>query len=63
VSSRLIKASGDLLLPEKPDLIVMIGDFISGSTKFLSGSIGAFKREYVTQCADALSHLKAPLGI
>ena len=63
VSSRLIKAAGDLLLSEKPDLIVMTGDFISGSTKFLSGSIGQFKREHVTRCAEALSHLKAPLGI
>ncbi|WP_306537141.1 metallophosphoesterase [Geobacter sp.] len=63
VSSRLIKASGDLLLSEKPDLIVMTGDFVSGATKFLSGSIGQFKREHVTRCAEALAHLKAPLGI
>jgi len=63
VSSRLIRAAGDLLLSERPDLIVMTGDFISGSTRFLSGSIGQFKREHVTRCAEALSHLKAPLGI
>ena len=63
VSSRLIKASGDLLLAEEPDLIAITGDFVSGATKFLSGSIGTFRKEHVTRCAEALSHLKAPLGI
>lgn len=63
VSSDLIKSGGQLIMSENPDLVVMTGDFISGSTKFLSGSIGKFKNEYLTRCADALSHLKAPLGV
>lgn len=63
VSSALIKSAGQLIMSENPDVIVLTGDFISGSTKFLSGSIGKFDNEYLTRCADALSHLKAPLGI
>ena len=63
VSSKLIRTAGQLIMSEKPDVIVMTGDYISGSTKFLSGSIGEFKKEYLTGCADALSHLKAPLGV
>jgi hypothetical protein len=63
VSDKLIKASADLVMSERPDIIVLAGDFISGSTKFLSGSIGEFKPQYLERCAVALSHLKAPLGI
>ncbi|MBT0654103.1 metallophosphoesterase [Geomobilimonas luticola] len=63
VSDGLIKASADLVMSERPDVIVLAGDFISGSTKFLSGSIGEFKPRYLERCAAALSHLKAPLGI
>lgn len=63
VSKETIEAAGRLIMSENPDLIVLIGDYISGSTKFLSGSIGTFKNEYLTRCVDALSLLKAPLGI
>lgn len=63
VPSDLFRAAGRLIMSEKPDLIVFTGDFISGSTKFLSGSIGKFKNEYLTSCVDALSLLEAPLGI
>lgn len=63
VSNGLIRTAGLRIMEEKPDLIVMTGDYISGSTKFLSGSIGAFNPEHLLGCADALSHLKAPLGV
>lgn len=63
VSEELIKAAADLVMSERPDVIVLTGDFISGSTKFLSGSIGEFKPQYLERCAVALSQLKAPLGI
>ena len=63
VSQETIAAAGRLIMTENPDLIVLTGDYISGSTKFLSGSIGTFKEEYLTRCVDALSLLKAPLGI
>lgn len=63
VSKELIKAAADLVMAESPDVIVLTGDFISGSTKFLSGSIGEFKHHYLERCAAALSGLQAPLGV
>lgn len=63
VSNKLIRAAGQLIMSEKPDVIVMAGDYISGSTKFLSGSIGEFKKEYLIGCANSLSQLKAPFGV
>jgi predicted MPP superfamily phosphohydrolase len=63
VSNKLLRAAGQLIMSEKPDVIVMTGDYISGSTKFLSGSVGEFKKEHLIGCCNALSHLKAPLGI
>lgn len=63
VSPETIAAAGRLIMTENPDLIVLTGDYISGATKFLSGSIGEFNPEYLTRCVDALSLLKAPLGI
>ena len=63
VSGETIRSAGRLLMAENPDLIVMTGDYISGSTKFLSGSIGQFNHEYLSKCVKALAHLKAPLGI
>lgn len=63
VSNELIKAAGQRIMKEKPDLIVMTGDYISGSTRFLSGSVGTFNQQYLLGCAEALSGLKAPLGV
>lgn len=63
VSKGLIETSARLLMAEQPDLIVLTGDFISGATKFLSGSVGEFKEEYLSRCVEGLSCLKAPLGI
>nr|WP_281412939.1 metallophosphoesterase [Geobacter grbiciae] len=63
VSSETIRSAGRLLMAENPDLVVMTGDFISGSTKFLSGSVGQFKHEHLSKCVEALAGLQAPLGI
>lgn len=63
VSEELIKAAADLVMSERPDLIALTGDFVSGATKFLSGSIGTFHLQYLERCAVALSRLTAPLGI
>jgi uncharacterized protein len=63
VSKELIMDAANLVMSERPDIIVLTGDFISGSTKFLSGSIGEFTLQYLERCAVALSQLKAPLGI
>jgi predicted MPP superfamily phosphohydrolase len=63
VSRSVIETAARLAMSENPDVIVMTGDFISGSTKFLSGSVGAFNERHLTDCVNALSSLKAPLGI
>lgn len=63
VSDGLIRAAGELIMSEKPDLIVMTGDYISGSTRFLSGSVGEFNKGHLLGCIEALSGMKAPLGI
>lgn len=63
VSNSLIRTAGQLIMAEKPDLIVMTGDYISGSTKVLSGSVSEFNKEHLRGCTDALSQLKAPLGV
>lgn len=49
VSHELMESAARLIMSENPDTIVLTGDYISGSTKFLSGSIGKFKNEYLTQ--------------
>lgn len=63
VSNGIISAASGLAMEQKPDIIFLTGDFISGSTKFLSGSIGEFNRKYLDRCIDALDGLKAPMGI
>lgn len=63
VSRETIATAGRLIMAEQPDLIVLTGDYTSGSTKFLSGAVGTFDPAYLTRCADALSPLRAPLGI
>lgn len=63
VSRSVIERAARLVMSENPDVIVMTGDFISGSTKFLSGSVGSFNEKHLADCVSALSSLKAPLGI
>jgi uncharacterized protein len=63
VGQGLIETAARLVMTQRPDLIVLTGDFISGATKFLSGSVGEFKEEYLTRCVQGLSCLQAPLGI
>lgn len=63
VSAETIAAAARLIMSEEPDLIVLTGDYTSGTTKFLAGAVGTFKTEYLTRCVDALSRLQAPLGI
>ncbi len=63
VGKGLLSAASRMAMGEKPDVILLGGDFISGSTKFLSGSVGEFKAKYLNRCLDALSALEAPMGI
>jgi len=63
VPSQLIKKGVDLILTERPDLIVLTGDFVSGATKMLSTSYGGFKQRHFDYCMEKLGRLKAPLGV
>ena len=63
VSGDHIATSAKLVMGKKPDMIALTGDFISGSMKFLSGSVGSFNKSYLDKLVDALSSLSAPMGI
>lgn len=63
VSKDLITSAAGLLMKQRPDLIALTGDFVTGSTKFLSGSAGEFKQENLSKCVDALSGIKARFGV
>ena len=63
VSNGLIKSAAQMAMDLKPDLIFLTGDFVSGSTKFLSGHVGEFNKRHLDECIDALSGLSVPLGI
>jgi predicted MPP superfamily phosphohydrolase len=58
-----IAEAAELAMSQKPDVIVLTGDFISGKTKFGSGSVGKFERKYLDRCIEAFSFLKAPMGL
>jgi predicted MPP superfamily phosphohydrolase len=63
VPQKLIREGVDLIMSNKPDLIVLTGDFISGATKFLRTSYGGFKERHFNYCMEELGRLKAPLGV
>ena len=63
VSEGLLRSAADLVMQEKPDIICLTGDFVSGETKFLSGSIGGFNIKNLEKCIRALEGLRAPMGI
>ena len=64
VSESLIEQAATRLMEQKPDIIALCGDFISGSTRFgNSGSVGEFKSHRLEQCVAAISSLSAPMGI
>jgi len=63
VPSELIKEGVDILMANRPDLIVLTGDFVSGATKILWTSYGGFKQRHYDYCMEELGRLKAPLGV
>lgn len=63
VSVDLFRQAAALVMEAQPDLIVLTGDFISGSTKFLGGAVGEFDQTHLDQCVEALTPLKASMGI
>lgn len=63
VSNELFRVAARIAMEQQPDVIVLTGDFISGSTKVLSGMIGEFNQTALDESIDALAALKAPLGV
>lgn len=63
VSEGLLRSAARLVMEEKPDVICLTGDFVTGETKFLSGSIGSFNMKHLEKCIAALKGLRAPMGI
>ena len=63
VTEKLLHTAALAAMAHRPDMIALTGDYISGSTKFLSGSVGDFEIKYLDRCVRALSPLRAPLGI
>ncbi len=59
----LFRQSARLAMSQKPDMIALTGDFVTGQTKFLRGSIGEFNAGYMTQSIDAMAGLSAPEGV
>ena len=57
-----ILAQAEAAMSGRPDIIFLTGDFVSGSTKFLSGHVGEFNEKHLNECIEALSPLKAPMG-
>ena len=63
VPRELVRKGVDLIMANRPDLIVLTGDFVSGATKILWTSYGGFKERHYHYCMEELGRLKAPLGI
>ncbi|MBF0343673.1 MAG: metallophosphoesterase [Nitrospirae bacterium] len=66
VSEGLISTAARICMQERPDLIALTGDFITGTNEV--GGSAKVKMEkgdmkYINRCVDALSTLSAPMGI
>lgn len=59
----LYEAAGQLVREFAPDMIAFGGDYITGSTKFLSGSAGRFNERHLSECVEALGNFSAPYGV
>lgn len=62
VPRHLIREGVDLLMANRPDLIVLTGDFMNGKRTPLSGN-GGFKKRHYEYCIDELRRLNAPMGV
>ncbi len=68
VSEGLLSKAASLAMEGKPDMIALTGDFITGTNKVPEDSVEKSKSEkknkkYIDRCVDALSELRAPMGI
>ena len=62
-NNSLYEAAGRIVREFAPDIIAFGGDFITGSTKFLSGSVGGFDPKHLNECVEAFGNLSAPHGV
>lgn len=62
-NNSLYEAAGRIVREFAPDIIALGGDYITGSTKFLSGSVGRFNEKHLNECVEALGSLNAPYGV
>ena len=62
-SQESIRHAAEVVMREKPDLIILTGDFIGHSVRIFPDEIHEFDPHYVTKLTEAFSLLKAPLGI
>ncbi len=58
-----LRAAADMLMAEKPDLIILTGDFIGNSIRMTAGEIHESDSEYTDNLVNAFSGLNAPLGV
>ena len=63
VPPSLVRAGVDLAMSVRPDLVLLTGDFVHGSTRFLWGRVGGFKPRHYEACLTELARLSAPLGV
>lgn len=63
VGEKHISTAAQLAMNEKPDVIALTGDFISGHAKIRSRTVGKIRKKYIDRCVDGLSQLKAEHGI
>jgi len=63
VPRALIREGIDLIMSERPDVVVLTGDFVTSATKILWTTYGGFKRRHYHDCMEEISRLKAPLGV
>jgi hypothetical protein len=62
-NNALYEAAGRIVREFGPDMIAFGGDYITGATKFLSGSMGGFNPKHLNECVEALGALRAPRGV
>lgn len=63
VPREFIREGVDLIMAERPDLIVVTGDFMNGNRRILRPNHGSFKQYHYDYCIEELQRLSAPWGV
>ena len=58
-----LRIAADMLMAEKPDVIILTGDFIGNSIRITADEVHDFEPEYVDVLVKSFSGLQAPLGL